>query len=80
MLIAGLINHPEFGLILFETGSAEDVQRVDALGTPFAIHFTDNGSISNGAQTQWTYSRGLDTKNAIAYRLPLRPPGTISKM
>jgi hypothetical protein len=28
MLIAGLIDHPEMGLILFETGSAEDVTRV----------------------------------------------------
>ncbi|KAL2834774.1 beta-lactamase-like protein [Aspergillus pseudoustus] len=27
MLIAGLIEHPEIGLILFETGSAEDVER-----------------------------------------------------
>ncbi|BCS30756.1 N-acyl homoserine lactonase family protein [Aspergillus puulaauensis] len=27
MLIAGLIDHPEMGLVLFETGSAEDVQR-----------------------------------------------------
>ncbi|PYI12793.1 hypothetical protein BO99DRAFT_448116 [Aspergillus violaceofuscus CBS 115571] len=27
MLIAGLIEHPEMGLILFETGSAEDVDR-----------------------------------------------------
>ncbi|KAI9372225.1 beta-lactamase-like protein [Aspergillus egyptiacus] len=27
MLIAGLIDHPEMGLILFETGSAEDVHR-----------------------------------------------------
>ncbi|KAL3486079.1 beta-lactamase-like protein [Aspergillus germanicus] len=27
MLIAGLIDHPEMGLILFETGSAEDVTR-----------------------------------------------------
>lgn len=35
MLIAGLINHPEFGLILFETGSAEDIQRVLALRTAF---------------------------------------------
>lgn len=33
MLIAGLIDHPELGLILFETGSAEDVQRVVALST-----------------------------------------------
>ena len=28
MLIAGLVDHPEMGLILFETGSAEDVKRV----------------------------------------------------
>ena len=28
MLIAGLVDHPEMGLILFETASAEDVKRV----------------------------------------------------
>jgi len=28
MLIAGLIHHPEIGLILFESGAAEDVQTV----------------------------------------------------
>ena len=28
MLIAGLIDHPEMGLILFETGGAEDVYKV----------------------------------------------------
>lgn len=29
MLIAGLIEHPEAGLILFETGCAEDVETVN---------------------------------------------------
>lgn len=29
MLIAGLIHHPEIGLILFECGATEDVQTVD---------------------------------------------------
>jgi hypothetical protein len=34
MLIAGLIEHPEMGLILFETGSAEDVDRVQPIPNP----------------------------------------------
>lgn len=39
MLIAGLIDHPEMGLVLFETGSAEDVQRVGATDSaPRALH------------------------------------------
>lgn len=31
MLIAGLIHHPDMGLILFECGSAQDVQKVGTL-------------------------------------------------
>lgn len=34
MLIAGLINYPGFGLILFETGCAEDVETVCQASKP----------------------------------------------
>lgn len=36
MLIAGLIYHPEIGLVLFECGSTEDVQAVEVPYSAFS--------------------------------------------
>lgn len=54
MLIAGLIDHPEMGLVLFETGSAEDVQRVGATDS-VPVRYIYSARIlfySNGVQMQ----------------------------
>ena len=83
MLIAGLIQHPDAGLILFETGCAEDIETVNIPGSQLITKVTSTNqyhdAYSNGVRKLLICFLVRNMKSAISCQRLSRLLEMISK-